>query len=229
MNSLILFFLHFVAISSTSGQRIKYLGGFSEYDLCPYNDNTRETGVCRRISDCQHEYENFKSSNGELRVCNYHENTEHTTICCPQNEIKGDSEGFENGVPKLIELDEHGGTGYGLDYVTCLNQYREHRKSEKYVDDLVKAIQEGKRMISDEDCATILKHGGLSYGCYNKTIGYMSGAAFGTLVKEADWQNMAAIGWTDSDGSVEYNCGGTIVSERFIITAAHCLENVDYF
>ncbi|CAO1433333.1 unnamed protein product [Diamesa serratosioi] len=33
---------------------------------------------------------------------------------------------------------------------------------------------------------------------------------------------MVAVGWTQEDNSVEYNCGGSIITEFFIVTAGHC-------
>ena len=44
----------------------------------------------------------------------------------------------------------------------------------------------------------------------------------GKTVFEGEFPNMVAIGWTQSDKSVEYNCGGSIITNLFIVTAAHC-------
>jgi secreted trypsin-like serine protease len=37
-----------------------------------------------------------------------------------------------------------------------------------------------------------------------------------------DFAHIAAIGWTESDGTISWNCGGSLVTETFILTAGHC-------
>uniref|UniRef100_A0A182WF33 Peptidase S1 domain-containing protein n=1 Tax=Anopheles minimus TaxID=112268 RepID=A0A182WF33_9DIPT len=47
-------------------------------------------------------------------------------------------------------------------------------------------------------------------------------AVGGERAFQGEFQHMAAIGWTRSDGRIDYLCGGSLITWRYILTAAHC-------
>lgn len=57
--------------------------------------------------------------------------------------------------------------------------------------------------------------------------GVYSAAGAQPAIKQ-DFPNMVAVGWTQDDKSIEYNCGGSVITELFIVTAAHCSSLFGY-
>lgn len=57
-----------------------------------------------------------------------------------------------------------------------------------------------------------------AYKC-NSSISLIVG---GSEAESAEFPHMAAIGWKDQRGAVSFKCGGSLISNKFVLTVAHC-------
>lgn len=56
--------------------------------------------------------------------------------------------------------------------------------------------------------------------CFSSQVPLVVG---GVIANEKEFPHMALIGYRSNFGDLTYGCGGSLISELFILTAAHCI------
>ncbi|KAL7048151.1 hypothetical protein ACKWTF_003244 [Chironomus riparius] len=214
------------SITISNAGSVSYLNGLEEDDICELS--TGSLGECRKISDCIDEFENFRSRRlNILTICKYEKKHYDTLICCPEQ--------YQNRVSiTTSNITERNKNGDIFDYETCqlkLLKYRENSINPEYY---ANAVRRGIIPNNVENCNKLDKLyktaqsqdfavSNNKFQCpkdflippYNRDV-------YEPTIIKGDRPNMVAIGWTQKDKSLIYRCAGSIVTEKFIVTAAHC-------
>lgn len=57
------------------------------------------------------------------------------------------------------------------------------------------------------------------------TCAYPTGLIVGGVkTKAGEFPHMAVLGWSEPNGDVNWACGASLISDRFVLTAGHCVS-----
>lgn len=176
-------------------------------DVC-FHYVRRINGICTNPNSCPEVIKDFQKGI-QPQICSYI--GARPIICCPQMEsiITTNTIASTATVPQVQTVQ----TTNTSPPTTRLSETKCEEYSKLAVHrNIVGSFSVGERInntVISSKCA--LSGGG----------GFIVG---GTKTKAGEYPHMAVIGWKDESGSINWNCGGSLISYQFILTAAHCVS-----
>ncbi|XP_068627215.1 trypsin-1-like [Battus philenor] len=174
-----------------------------ENERC-YDEKSNFVGRCRRQNDCPSAGSYFASTGIRPSYCEY--SVRRVLVCCREgNSFRPSSTTTQRPVTEERPI-----WGLGL---SNGNKRISERKCEEYSKavinqvDFISLLPEPETMsITDVNC---------NYTGVELIVG-------GENAQQGEFPHMAAIGWPGLGGGVAFSCGGSLISNKFVLSAGHC-------
>ncbi|CAG9828621.1 unnamed protein product [Diabrotica balteata] len=165
-------------------------------DRCTFK-GTRKRGVCKEITHCP-EADRQAKRGVDQTLCGFANDLITAIVCCEVT-----VEANDNLLPVNFETNGNG------------NINPPGKMSEKKCQEYSKAVTSEVQVLSLVSDATPMSY--QTPKCDYNTVPLIVG---GTPAEAGEFPFMVAIGFNTT--SEQWRCGGTLISDRFVLTAAHC-------
>lgn len=161
----------------------------------------RAIGVCTGPENCPEVIRDFQKGI-QPQICSYLGS--HPIICCPRSE----TDATTTTLPSTT-------SPYEFLPITTNSPRISEIKCDEYTKlgierNIVGSFSLGERINNTVDKPKCALSGG---------NGFIVG---GTVTKVGEYPHMAVVGWRNIDGQIDWNCGASLISYQFAMTAAHC-------
>lgn len=179
-------------------------------DHCNTN---RFNGVCTFASKCPDILRDIQNGKNPV-VCSYQ--TTEVIVCCPQRNNRQN--------PQVNEQSKTINTNFDQSY-----QSEDNPNQRRFVADRTSGVRQSKRKCEEYSILAARSSSFTSLSIIASTqkisiptCAHSTGLIVGgDIAKTGEFPHMAAVGWT-SLGKTDWKCGGSLISEYFVLTAAHC-------
>ncbi|XP_023949934.1 venom protease [Bicyclus anynana] len=165
--------------------------------------HTKAAGVCTPASRCQSTRDDYQINGIRPTFCSH--NFDLILVCCRDN-IASTTPSYERPV--------WGNYGYNPQQTSVRRRLSE-RKCDEYSRHVTQTV--GFITLDAEPEKMTLSAPKCDYNGVELIVG-------GENANQGEFPHMVALGWEDVVGNHVFNCGGSLISSRFVLTAGHCTE-----